>query len=228
MNDATVPSSLRRPRAVLFDLDGTLIDSHGAIAASVRHTLTAHEKPLPDEEAFQKALSFGLRELLAAVTGESDSSRIEAMASTYLDHYERTMIESSPPLPGVVAMLDGLLALGLPLSVLTNKTERNARKIVEAHFGPSRFRAIVGAVAGRPLKPDGTGARLAASLLGHAPEDAWLVGDSVVDLATAKNAGMHAIAATWAVRGHLREALASADLLFDAPYELLDYVAERA
>ncbi|MBC7174235.1 MAG: HAD family hydrolase, partial [Polyangiaceae bacterium] len=75
---------------------------------------------------------------------------------------------------------------------------------------------------------DTTGARLAASMLGPAPEDSWLVGDSVVDVATAKSAGMVAVGVTWAVHGPLREALGGADLLFDTPLALLELVSRAA
>ena len=188
--------TLPRPRAVLFDLDGTLVDSHPAIHASVVHTLGVHRIAL-DEERLREAMSRPLRDLFRHAVPDADGARIDRLARTYLEHYVVTMIERSPPFDGIVAMLDGLLELGLPLAVLTNKTELNGFKIAEAHFGSSRFTTFVGSVPERANKPAPEGALLAASRLAAMPGDVWLVGDSPIDVATARNAGMVSVAATW-------------------------------
>lgn len=222
----TTPVSLPSPAALVFDLDGTLVDSHAGIAASVRHTLSTFGFAEPAPEVLRVALSLGLRPLLATLTGETEPARIETYAETYLAHYERTMIETSPPLPGVPEMLEGLSARGLPLAVLTNKSERNARRIVEARFGGDRFRTLVGLVAGRPQKPDPTGARLVLEQLGVHATSSWLVGDSVLDVRTARNAAMVAIGVTWGIDESLHGALADADRVASRPEALVRLVDE--
>lgn len=215
------------PRALLFDLDGTLVDSHAAIYASVVHTLQAHGVAV-DEERLRAAMSRPLRDLFRHVTRETDESRIDAYARTYLDHYVVTMIERSPPCPGVVEMLDALLALGLPLAVLTNKTEANGKKISDAHFGTTRFREFVGSVPERANKPAPDGALVAARRLGVDPSTVWLVGDSPIDVATARNAGMVSVAATWTLDADSADAVGDADLRADTPAELVDLVRVAA
>lgn len=211
---------LGRPRALLFDLDGTLVDSHPAIHASVVHTLDRHGIPV-DEQRLQEAMSRPLRDLFRHVTRESDEARIDAFSSTYLEHYVVTMIERSPPFPGVLEMLDGLIALGLPLGVLTNKTELNAKKICDAHFGAQRFRAFVGSVPDRANKPAPDGALLAAARFDVEPSAVWLVGDSPIDVATARNAAMVSVAATWSLDQAGAALVADAHLRADTPADLL-------
>lgn len=212
-----------RPRALLFDLDGTLVDSHGAIYASVVHTLREHELPL-DETRLAQSMSRPLRDLFRHVTQEADERLIDAYTKTYLDHYVRTMVEKSPPFPGIVEMLDALLELGLPLGVLTNKTEINARKISDAHFGTVRFREFVGSVPERPNKPAPDGALLAASRLGTEPGAVWLVGDSPIDIATARNAGMVSVAAAWSLDARAEALVADATLRAESPSSLVELV----
>lgn len=208
---------------IVFDLDGTLVDSHPAIHASVVHTLGVHGIAV-DEARLREAMSRPLRDLFAHVTRSSDAATIDRLGETYLAHYVVTMIERSPPFPGIVAMLDRLLALGLPLTVLTNKTEINGRRIAEAHFGEHRFRAIVGSVPGRENKPSPEGALFTAARLGVEAADAWLVGDSPIDVATARNAGMTSVAATWSLDADAQATVADADHRASTPEALVELV----
>ncbi len=221
-----MPSVLRAPRAVLFDLDGTLVDSHAAIAASIDHMLDVAALPRPTREVREAALSFPLRVMVAKITGADTPEAVERHAQAYLEHYVATMVQTSIPFDGVTEMLDGLHALGLPLAVLTNKTEVNAIRIVEGRFGAARFRTTVGTVPGRASKPSPEGAEILARALGIALEDCWLIGDSELDIATARAAGMVAIGVTWGITPTLAEKIADADRLLHTPAALTALVTE--
>lgn len=208
------------PRAIVFDLDGTLVDSHAAIAASVDHMMRVHGLQPPSQEVRELALSRPLRGMIAALTNATEPERIEAFAASYLEHYVSTMVATSNPFEGVEAMLDGLERLSVPLAVLTNKTEINAIKIVHGRFGERRFPIIVGSVPGRANKPEPEGARLVALQLGVPVQACWLIGDSELDLLTARAAGMLGVGVTWGITPTLAEKIADADVLLGQPGEL--------
>lgn len=213
-----------RPRAILFDLDGTLVDSHASIVSAIRATTAEHGLPTPTDAEFEAAVSLPLRSMLGMITKSEEPVALDAYAATYLRHYVVTMVELSDPFEGIGPMLDELAALSLPLAVLTNKTEVNAQRIVEARLGADRFAVFVGSVPGRPNKPDPTGARLAAERLGVAPSECWLIGDSRIDLDTARAAGMLAVGVRWGITATLAEKIADADRLVDRPEQLVRLV----
>lgn len=210
-----------RPAAILFDLDGTLVDSHASIVAAIRATTREHGHPEPTQAQFETAVSLPLRAMLGMITGTDEPARLDELAATYLRHYVVTMVELSSPFDGVAEMLDAIAALGIPMAVLTNKTEVNAQTIVDARLGPGRFAAFVGSVPGRPTKPDPTGARLAASQLGVPASSCWLVGDSRIDLDTARASSMLAVGVRWGITETLAAKIADADLLLDRPEALV-------
>jgi len=216
--------TVSRPSALIFDLDGTLVDSHGSIHASIAAMRAKHGLPEPTPEALEVAVSLPLRAMVARVTGAEDPALIETYASSYLENYVLTMVEKSHPFEGVAEMLDGCVARGFPIAVLTNKTEINARRICEGRFGASRFTTIIGSVPERPNKPDPTGARFAAQQLGVAPDTCWLIGDSRIDVDTARAAGMLAIGVRWGINQELALHIADADVLLDRPDELIGLV----
>lgn len=220
--------ALRRPSAVIFDLDGTLVDSHGSIRASIRAVVERHALPDPTPEALEVAVSLPLRAMLARIAETQDASLVEAYANTYLEHYVATMVEASHPFEGIADALDALVTRRIPIAVLTNKTEVNAQKICDGRFGIGRFATLVGSVPERPNKPDPIGALLAASRLSVSPRDCWLVGDSRIDVDTARASGMAAIGARWGIPPELVEKIADADVLLEAPASLVTLVDELA
>lgn len=210
---------MRRPSAIAFDLDGTLVDSHGSIRAALEATLSAHGLPL-DEARFRLGMSKPLRDMLAVHDPAADDPRLDSLVAGYLDAYVRTMVERSPPFDGIVCLLDGLLDVGVPLAVLTNKTEENARRIVVAHFG-DRFREVIGVVPGRATKPHPGGGLELFARLGVSPSDGWLVGDSAIDVAAARAIGCVAVGATWGIAPDEHAGVADADCVVAAPADLL-------
>lgn len=216
--------TLHRPSAVIFDLDGTLVDSHGSIRASIRAVVERHALAAPTPEALEVAVSLPLRSMLARIADTQDEALVEAYAQTYLEHYVATMVEASHPFAGIAEALDALDARRIPIAVLTNKTEINAKKICDGRFGIDRFATLVGSVPERANKPDPVGALLAASRLSVSPRDCWLVGDSRIDVDTARASGMAAIGAGWGIPAELVEKIADADRLLDVPASLIALV----
>jgi len=179
----------RRPRALLFDWDGTLIDSWGAIHRALVDTQEARGVA-PWTLAETRARLSSLREHFPVLFGDAWRDALD----DYRRRYYATHLEAIAALDGAEALLDACAALGAPLAVVSNKLGDGLRREA-AHLGWSgRFAALVGSGDAPYDKPDPAPARVALAALGlDAGPDVWLVGDSAVDLACARNAGLGAV-----------------------------------
>ncbi len=201
---------------VLFDLDGTLIDSGPMILASFRHaTRTVLDREIPDEELLAQVGGSSLHAQMAAF----DPRRVEELVRAYREHNE-PLHESLEPFRGIVDVLETLRAEGRKLGIVT------AKRLPTVHLAFSRvaiapyFDAIVTSDQTENHKPHPEPIRLALGRLGAEPGEAAYVGDSPFDMGAAKAAGVYAVGVTWG--GIYRaEQLADADLTVDTPEDLL-------
>ena len=189
------------PRAILFDLDGTLIDSLPDLVRSANAMRASlGESPL-DRELVSRFVGNGVRRLVhrvltGRVDGEADASRFEHGFAIFRSLYLEGCCVESRLRPGAVETLAALRARGIACGVLTNKSEAPMQRIL-AHYGlAEHLGAAIGGDTEFGRKPDPTGAFEAARRMGVDPrtEHCWLVGDSMTDLRTAAAAGMAAIA----------------------------------
>ncbi len=176
-----------------FDMDGTLLDTSGDLAAAVNHALTsAGRAPLP-VEAIRPMIGGGARHMLAqgmAATGGCDDAELDRLHRVLLDHYEANMTALTAPYPHALAMLDDLAARGVTLAVVTNKLERYATQVLAALGLTERFACLIGGDTmgpgrGKPA-PDPILEMIARCGGGRAA----FVGDSVYDVGAAQAAGV--------------------------------------
>jgi len=208
----------------IFDLDGTLADTLDDIVAAVRHAREAlgvdeAEAPL-DRDRVRRFVGHGAAYLARHALSLSDESRVEQAVEAFKRFYARRGLERTRPYDGVREMLSELAARDMPVAVLSNKPEEAARQVVKALFAQTPFKAVRGQRDGQPVKPDPTSALEIAGRLGVAPASLALVGDSEVDIETARRAGMRAIGATWGFRDRAVLIEAGADRLIDHPRQL--------
>jgi len=208
------------PRLAVFDLDGTLVDSVDDLAASVNHALGAVGLPLRSRDEVRSFIGDGARVLLERAVGPR-RDLLEPALAAWRAHYDAHLLDATRPYPGVP---EALAAARRTLAVLTNKPAPMAVRILAGLGLAGRFAGVVGG-GDAPPKPDPAGARALLARLGVRPEDAVLVGDSPVDAATARNAGMEFVAVTWGLSP--REALvgAGAAHLVDRPGDLAPWLA---
>ncbi|HEY5208422.1 MAG TPA: HAD family hydrolase [Stellaceae bacterium] len=181
---------MSRPRAVLFDWDNTLVDSWDTIHEALNHCFNAMGRA-PWTIAETKARTrLSLKEAFPPIFGE----RWEEARDHYLSHFAAIHLARIKPLPGVLAMLDGLAELGVPLAVVSNKTSATLRREA-AHFGwHGRFARLVGAGDADADKPAAAPILMALAALDLKPGlDAWYVGDTALDMECAANAGCHPV-----------------------------------
>jgi phosphoglycolate phosphatase len=179
-----------KPDTILFDLDGTLADTAGDIAASVAHAMGASGLVPPPREAVVAAIGAGVRKLIERLVG--DASKRDAVLAGFLAHYGEHLLDRTRLYPGVA---ETLAVLDATRVVVTNKPEAFSRTILD-RLGVARlFRAIVGGDSLPVRKPDpAIVARVLAAVGGTR---AWIVGDSGTDVATAKAARIPVVAVTY-------------------------------
>jgi pyrophosphatase PpaX len=205
-----------RCRVVLFDLDGTVVDSGEIILASMRHaTKTVLEQEIPDHE------------LMASVGGPGLEAQMHAIAPDRVDELVRVYREHNEPLHAELESCDGidrvlvrLKEQGRRLGIVSAKRRRTVELAFDRVPLGHLFDVIVGGDETERHKPDPEPLLLAVERLGAEPAEAAYVGDSPYDMAAARAAGIFAVGVTWG-RIHDRAALAEADVVVDTAEELL-------
>lgn len=205
-------------RAILFDLDGTLVDSLDDIAEALVAALADHGVAEPPRGTICTWIGGGARQLVAHAVAPD---LVEPVLARFRVHYAARPIVHTHLYAGMEAVLDAFVAAGHALAVLTNKPHDLAVAICAPLLAPWPFRAIVGARPGVPLKPDPAAAITLAAELGVPPASCTMVGDSGIDLEMAHAAGMQAVGVSWGYRPRAELAAANPALLADAPAELL-------
>lgn len=213
-------------KALIFDLDGTLVDTIGDVAASMNAALSARGYPTLEVSEYRKLVGWGLRALARAtlpVTAR-DEATVEACYADALAAYIKKPAVLSVPYPGINELLAKLAERGLPCAVLSNKADPLVKAVVEAVLPGHAFRVLRGERPGVPHKPDPTSALEMAAALGAAPSEIVYLGDSGVDMKTAKSAGFFAVGAAWGFRDREELQRDGADAIIEHPLDLLTFL----
>ena len=215
--------------AVIFDLDGTLVDTLEDLADAMNRVLSCERAPVLSYATYKLLIGKGIRDLVgqALPPGRRTDETIDRCFALMIADYAEHCLVKTRRYDGVAELVSGLRAAGVRLAVLSNKSDELTRRIVESLFDPGDFEVVMGAQPGRPLKPDPAVALLISDRLGVAPGRTVFLGDSGIDMLTAAAAGMIAIGAAWGFRtkGELVECGARAVL--DHPPGLLELLELR-
>lgn len=211
-------------KGIIFDLDGTLIDSMADIAAATNRTMAKHGFAEHPVESFRHFIGDGVRKLILRALPESERSNeqvISSCLSCYADDYRTTWNVKTSLFPGIADAIEQLSAKGLKLAVLSNKPDEFTQACVLHYLKQWRFDTVMGASTRFPHKPDPTSAIHIARSWGIEPAEVVYVGDMQVDMQTARNAGMLAVGATWGLRTREELIKAGAQRTVDRPEELV-------
>lgn len=212
-------------RAVLFDLDGTLVDSYGPIAESLNHTLDHFGLPRRTLDEVRRLVGGGIHEVLRRSAGDS---YVEEGVRIFRAHYTTIVLDGTEPLPGALELLEELDRRGYLLGVATNKPSAFARRILD-HLEMSRhIRAFAGPDEAGCLKPDPAMLRLLADELGLAPPETVYLGDMPIDAETARTAGARSWLVTTGSATREQCLAARPDRLFERLDEALDLLPPLA
>lgn len=205
-------------RAFVFDLDGTLVDSKLDLVHSVNAMLRETGRAEQPTQQVASYIGHGAPQLIASVLGpeSQEEQRREALA-VFLKHYQEQKLKLTRPYPGVTEGLQALV--GFPMVVLTNKPVKMSIEILDGLQLAQFFRGVYGGDSFEKKKPDPSGARAILKELGVEPVKTAMVGDSDVDIQTARNVGMLAVGVTYGFGQHNPD-LCPADLYVDTLTEL--------
>lgn len=187
-------------RFVIFDLDGTLLNTIGDLAAAGNHTLAALGLPTHTVAQFTGFVGNGIPMLIRRMVPQPpQADTVRRAAAVFDDYYAAHKEDTTAPYPSILPMLDALAAHGVTMAVLSNKNHLMAAPLIRHYFG-DRFAAVQGLEEGMPPKPDPTGVRRLMTRLGAAAPEVLYVGDSDTDMYTAAAAGLDSCGVLWGFR----------------------------
>ncbi|MBI5507604.1 MAG: HAD-IA family hydrolase [Deltaproteobacteria bacterium] len=208
--------------AVIFDLDGTLVDSSRDLADAVNRALTEQGLPARSHEEIRAFVGDGARRLIDRSLPEDQLALAPDTLARFQAHYGRGLLASTRPYPGVVEVLEALAPR--PLAVATNKPEGFSRAILAGLHLDRFFAVVVGGDSLAVRKPDPQVLFEVARRLGVEVEATLYVGDGLQDVLAARRAGMACGAVSWGFCSVEALLAAGAELVFEAPREILDVV----
>ncbi len=212
--------------AVIFDLDGTLLDTLADIAAAFNAALEKRGLPPHPVDAYRLFVGDGPRVLARRALPEEERTEqnIEGCLMDYIEFYRSNPQPAARPYPGIPGMLDELAGRGVAMAVVSNKEQAAAENCVKDLLGAWRFSPVFGFREGAPRKPDPHMALKAAGRLGLPPAQIAFVGDTAIDMKTATAADMLPVGVLWGFRGERELRDNGAAILLEAPGQLFDHL----
>ena len=209
-------------KAVIFDLDGTLIDTLDDLADTMNYCLDALGFPVHPTQDYKMMVGTGSRELCRQALPPDRADVTDKLLEMNLARYAQHYLDKTKPYPGIVEALEELTRRGLRLAVLSNKPDHFVKPLSRQIFGQDRFEIIAGQQDGLPTKPDPSGVLDMLKQMQITPAEALYVGDSGTDMTTALAAGATAVGVSWGFRNRTELSDAGAHHIIDKPDQLLD------
>lgn len=215
------------PKAILFDLDGTLADTAPDLAAAVNTMRLKRGLEAAPYLSLRPFASAGARGLIGAGFNITPlDSEYEEMRIEFLHNYESAIADHSKLFSGVRTLLDGLQGLGLQWGIVTNKAARFTDQLIPL-IELDHAACVISGDTTPHAKPHPEPLFEAARRIGHLPQQCWYVGDDLRDIQAAQAAGMTSIAAAWGYCGATEPTHWKADAILDTPLELLELVRAK-
>jgi len=211
---------------IVFDLDGTLLNSLEDLADSANHVLSQHGFPTHPVDAYRYFVGDGVRKLIERILPEPErrESRIEACKREFVDYYDIHKEDKTAAYPGISELLLSLKRRGLKIAVATNKVHLAVEPLMRKYFPEVRFDVVLGQRDGIPVKPD---PRILYDILeetGCEPSETMHVGDTATDMQLAYNAGVSSVGVLWGYRPLEELQAAGAEHIIRRPDELLELI----
>ncbi len=209
-------------KGVIFDLDGTLVNSLEDISDAMNAVLKGLNFPTHSYEDYQYFIGSGLRNLVSKSlpSSQNNENQIDKCLNLMVAIYRNACTNKTKPYSGMIELLDYLISINIKLSVFSNKSDELTKKIVADLF-PNYFETAVGLSTESLKKPNPFEALEISKNLGLKPEEMIFVGDSGIDMQTANNANMHAIGVLWGYRPEEELIAKGAKHLLNHPSDLI-------
>ena len=213
-------------KAVIFDLDGTLLDTLQDIAIAANRVLSECGFPVHPVDAYRQFVGDGVSMLFqraVAIPPGTDEQLIKTCVGAFSTVYREQWDRHSKPYEGIPELIDILTERRIPLAVVSNKPHEFTKLCVDKYFSAECFRQVLGQQAEIPRKPDPAGALHVARIVGVPPAEFMFVGDTDIDIRTAIAAGMEPVGVRWGFRPARELSARGARVLLDRPADLLQY-----
>lgn len=211
---------------VIFDLDGTLLNTIADLGNACNYALKSMGFSPHPLSAYNYMVGNGVRKLMERAEPDATSDTIDELLRHFREYYDEHCTDLTQPYPGIPELLQTLREQGIRVAVTSNKYQKAVDKIIAHYFGDIEFAAILGEVPERPKKPDPSIVFEALSLCPTPKNDVLYVGDSAVDMETARRACVESVGVTWGFRPVSELRTAYADNIVSTPDEILT-IAER-
>ena len=210
-------------RLIIFDLDGTLLDTLGDLAASCNRTMESYGYPTFPLERYRMMVGNGITKLIERALPEDcrTPDHIMEVRRRFIGYYQAHLADFTRPYEGIPQLLSELRRRGIALAVASNKYQEGTRMLIERFFGGDMFSAVMGQCDGRAVKPDPQIVRDILSVTGISADRTLYVGDSSVDMQTAANASLESVGVTWGFRSREELEASGAVHIVDRPEEIL-------
>ena len=211
-------------KGLIFDLDGTLLNTINDIGQSVNEMLEDYGYKTHSMDEYRLMVGHGFKDLIykALPSGTSEQKQLEGLEK-FLYYYNLNYLNSSHPYEGIKELLENLQTNGFLLGVNSNKREDYTISLLDVYLKEISFKKVVGQ-KDQPKKPDPLGARQIMEAMGLKEDEVVYVGDSKTDILTAKNAHMTSIGVLWGFRGEKELVTSGADYLAAKPSDILDII----
>ena len=211
-------------RGVIFDLDGTLVDTIEDIAASMNQALKQHLFPELAAAEYREKVGWGIERLAyLSLPGEARSKETAAqVAADAARFYAETPLKHSRPYPGIPELISALVSKKVKTAVLTNKPDAAAQKVISGLFPPRYFNYVRGEIFGNPRKPDPACVWELLVELDLTPANVIFAGDSEIDMEIALSSGCFPLGVSWGYRSSEIIEKAGAKKIIEKPEELLE------
>ena len=215
-------------KAVIFDLDGTIADTIDAITEGINLAMDKLNYPKNTSRDVLAHINFGVRHLVRLSIPEayqSDEAKVDEALAVYLEAYRTTYMHTDHPYDGVLSMVEALHRQGYRIGVLSNKPHEFVQNLIPVLLPGDLCQIARGQIPGTPAKPDPTVPHEVCRAMGAEPCECVFVGDSDVDMITAKNAGFFALGVAWGYRSVEQLKQKGADAIADTPADIVSIVA---
>ena len=210
-------------RAIIFDLDGTLLDTIEDISDSMNHVLDMHDFPRHTIEEYKLFVGDGASNLVKRSVRSFDAAEeiLAQLEQEFRVDYDKRQTTKTRPYDGIPELLSELVDRGIKIAVLSNKPHELTEKIIAHYFPDVIFNAVIGQRPGHPIKPDPAVALEILEIFGLRSNDVLYVGDTGTDMLTAKAADLTAVGALWGFRDKDELAENGADFFAKRPIDII-------